>query len=466
MALRVLRSRFPHARTSDGFAFTIALWCCGADVHAQAPACAADTAARTDIAAVGDAIASRYVYLRDRGVAWPSAVARTFRTADTARGTRATITLLEPLLEQLHDPHVSLRANTARSPRLVPSGLDLWAEWRPGRGGGRRAMVTAVRPRFSAEQAGLRPGDAVLAVDDVPIEEAVARRIGPDVHPGAARVASDWALLAVLAGRHDAPRRLQVEDANGRRRVVELDRPGQRSPSESLPASPVEFGVLDSAGQRQPATAAAARGAIGYVRLNDLGHDASVSAFDAALDALRGARALVLDLRNTPGGGNTSIAEPILGRFITDTAGYQRVVPAIGTPWLRTVAPRGPWTWTAPVAVLVGRWTGSMGEGMAIAFDGMRPNGRPRGLVIGTPMAGLAGAIEEVTLPCSGIGLGFPTARLLHVDGTPRERWRPPHPVDLIAAARRHPARRTPDDAVLERAIALLNRPRDAARPR
>ncbi|MCU0633919.1 MAG: S41 family peptidase [Gemmatimonadaceae bacterium] len=440
------------------------LMCCGSlatALPAQSPTCGTDTAARADVAATAEAISTRYVYLADRGVNWPAAVARTLGAADSVRGTRATITLLEPLLEQLWDSHVSLRANTARSPRLVPSGLDLWAEWRRTRDGRERAVVTAVRPDFSAAQAGVRPGMTILAIDDVPIADAVSRRLGADLPHPVPPTARDWALLAELAGRRATPRRLRVADVGGAVRTVALDQPGHRSPSEQLPVPPVEVRVLDADGRLVPVTAGSTAGAIGYVRLNALGDEASVAAFDTTLETLRGARALVLDLRNTPGGGNTSVAEPILGRFITDTLGYQRVVPRDGSPWVRTVAPRGPWTWTRPVAVLVGRWTGSMGEGMAIAFDGMRARGRPRGVVVGTRMAGLAGAVEEVTLPCSGVGLGFPTARLLHLDGTPRERWRPPVLVDLMDEVHpQHTSASGTHDLVLARALRLLRRAR------
>ena len=71
-----------------------------------------------------------------------------------------------------------------------------------------------------------------------------------------------------------------------------------------------------------------------------------------------------------------------------------------------------------------------------------------RGVVVGTAMAGLAGAVDDFTLPCSGMGIAFPTARLLHLDGTPRERWLPPVVVDLRAA----------DDPVLERAVTILSK--------
>ena len=79
-------------------------------------------------------------------------------------------------------------------------------------------------------------------------------------------------------------------------------------------------------------------------------------------------------------------------------------------------SPRGPFAYTAPVFVLVGRWTGSMGEGIAMGLDdGLRA------LAIGDPMAGLLGAITEIRLPNTGIAVRIPTERLTTPGGTPRE---------------------------------------------
>ena len=80
---------------------------------------------------------------------------------------------------------------------------------------------------------------------------------------------------------------------------------------------------------------------------------------------------------------------------------------------------------------------------MAIGLDGMH-----RGVVVGTPMAGLAGAVDDFKLPCTGLGIAFPTARLLHLDGTPRERWVPPVLVDPLVGA----------DSALQRALKILSR--------
>jgi carboxyl-terminal processing protease len=176
-----------------------------------------------------------------------------------------------------------------------------------------------------------------------------------------------------------------------------------------------------------------------------------VAAFDQALLALRDAPGLLIDLRNTPSGGNTSVARGILGRFVEREMPYQKhALPSeeretgIRRSWLELVSPRGPFAFQHPVVVLVGHWTGSMGEGLAIGFDGTG-----RGTVVGTPMAGLMGATYHVTLPNTGIGLNVPAERLYHVNGTPREAFRPAVLVDILQGGPN-------EDVVLAAALRIL----------
>jgi dihydrofolate reductase len=46
---------------------------------------------------------------------------------------REFITLLESVLEELYDHHTHLKINTSGSTRLVPTGLDVRAEWENGK---------------------------------------------------------------------------------------------------------------------------------------------------------------------------------------------------------------------------------------------------------------------------------------------------------------------------------------------
>jgi carboxyl-terminal processing protease len=386
--------------------------------------CETPLAYRTDTDALWTAVRDRYAYLPDKAVNWERARQIYDAQADTVTSRRGLLGVLERLLDEIYDAHATLRTNSTHSFRIVPSGADLWAEWRNG-----KAIVTAVRSGFAAEQAGIHPGLSVLAINGVAIDDATSARLGAALMKSSEE-ARQWAVNSALAGRHDTPRVLRVAASDGKVSDVVVDAPGRHEVDapENLP--PVEWRSIN--------------GSIGYVRLNALGDGRSVAAFDSALEALRETSALVIDLRNTPGGGNTSVAEPIMGRLISREEGYQRVIPRAESAYGRRVSSRGPWTYTKPIVVLVNRWTGSMGEGMAIGLDGMH-----RATVVGTRMAGLAGAVDDITLPCSGFRVGLPTARLSHVDGTPRERWVPPVLVDLVTAP---PA----VDPILARALKLL----------
>lgn len=309
--------------------------------------------------------------------------------------------VLEDVIGELYDHHVSLGTNTPASPRLVPSGADLWAEVV-----GERAVITEVRIGTAAERAGLRAGMTVTAIGGRPLGEAIAAR-RPAIRGRGDPEAASWALRVLLAGTHDTPRRLTACTRPEACRDYELEAP-------ELPDAP-------------SAVTARLDGDLGYLRIeNRLGDRDTVAAFDAALATLGSARALILDLRNTPSGGSTDVAEPILGRFVDAPGGYQRVIEPGKPPWVKPLAPRPPFE-ARPLVVLVDHWTGSMGEGMAIGLDA-----RHRATVIGTRMAGLRGGISSVVLPHTQIPVRFQTERLFHVDGTPRERWVPPIVVDPV----------------------------------
>ncbi len=351
---------------------------------------------RRDVAELCTLIRDHYIYFDDRSAHWSEACELAQTEALAARTSAQRLAVLEKLLDELYDPHASLGTNTSTSPRLVPSGADYWLV-----ADGDHARVVGVRPGSGAARAGLQPGDRVTALNAVPLQQAAMTRI----RSGRGQIPSErlsWAMNAMAAGYRGTPRAVTML-RNGKRLELTLADPVPKWPGKYVTA-----GMLD--------------GRVGYLRLNNsLGDSGTVKDFDAALETLKSAKAWILDLRDTPGGGNTGIAEPIMGRFITRQRAYQRIIPAGKPAYDRTVSPRGPWTVSGPLIVLVGHWTGSMGEGMAIGLDGMG-----RGRVMGSQMAGLAGGTESFTLKHTGIRVHFPTYDLKHLDGTPRRDWLPP----------------------------------------
>ena len=317
------------------------------------------------------------------------------------RDKREFVTLLERVLDELYDPHTHLKVNTNRSTRLIPTGLDVWAEWKNG-----KATITQLRKGFSAEQAGLKVGMEITSINTVPVETAVRSRLGVSlkIFDEAAR---GWALRALLSGTRDTRRVIEAGTANGIKTIYQLDLPAHTTVDNYQIEQKVEWEVL--------------KGGLGYIKINDLGSDDTVAEFDSALEQVKPTRGLILDLRATQSGGNTSVAEPIMGRLIEHTMTYQRGTPMRGASWTKTVSPRGDWIYKAPVVVLIGRWTASMGEGIAIGLDAMK-----RATIVGTRMASLNGAVFDLQLPNTKINLNYAAEKLFHMNGTPREDFVPP----------------------------------------
>ncbi len=321
----------------------------------------------------------------------------------------AFIKILERSLGELYDSHAHLGTNATTSSRLVPSGLDVAAVLRDNsesaNGGAPQAIVTDVRRGSAAERAGLRAGAEIISIDGIAIEKAM-NRFEPRYLSEPDAAAREYALQVALAGQHDHEIiRLQVRVNNQLREIA-------YAPAIAKSAALLSHRLV---------------GDVGYIEIhNSLGEQNLVRDFDAALLELNGARAFVIDLRDTPSGGTSVVARGILSRFVHKVMPYQRhelvgefVESGIRRLWVEEVAPRMPLA-ARPVIILVGPWTGSMGEGIAIGFDAA--NGAP---VLGRPMAHLLGALGETVLPNSKITVRIPTEKLFHVNGMPREKFVP-----------------------------------------
>ena len=319
---------------------------------------------------------------------------------------RSLLRFAERAVLLLGDHHAITGSSFADSYALVPSYADLWVEVRPG-----GFVIEAVRPGSPAARSGIRQGDLLVAIDGVAAVEAVAAFWA---ELGAEPVHHDPGFVArvLAAGRRDRPRRLTISSGTSAPRIVELP---------SLYATPRQ--------DRPPVTVTRVGRAL-RIRLNDsLGDDATVAAFDAAMAQARRGQLVIIDLTDTPSGGNSSVARGMLSWFVSRPRFYQvHNLPGeeretgIARQWVEQVLPRAGKVHRGPARIEVGRWTGSMGEGLAVGFDAI---GVP---VFGTRMAGLRGAVYDRRLRHSGLLLKLPAERLMHVNGTPREAFVPRRP--------------------------------------
>ncbi len=219
-----------------------------------------------------------------------------------------------------------------------------------------------------------------------------------------------WLANKVLAGRYNQPRVLTLKLSNNKTIEFDLDKLKLKD-NQSL----LDSRVVDD---------------IGIIRTNNsLGNNDLVTAFDKALDGLFETKGLIVDLRNTVDGGNSYVARGIMSRFISTDKPYQKHWtieqygnnPEVIRTWFEYVSPRSK-TYTKPIVVLVGHWTGSMGEGLAIGLEGIG-----RAQIIGTEMERLAGEVNGFNFIHQKYGFRLSTSKLFHINGTPREKYIPRH---------------------------------------
>jgi carboxyl-terminal processing protease len=352
---------------------------------------------------------------------------------DSISGREQFVSLLEKALCEIYDHHAILNTNTALSYRLVPSGTDTWAEYVNG-----KPTVTEVRKGFGSEISGVTPGMEVIAVNDIPVNIAVASLLPaslkfPDVE------AKNFALRLVLAGDHTRERKFTLQ-YRGKTTDYYPDKNGMLLENIKH-ASDLETRLF---------------GNIGYIRINDCLYNTDlVPEFDSVMQLLQKTTSLILDLRETPSGGNTIVAKAVMSWFINKEHFYQKhEYPAeeqmngIKRSWVEIVSPRKGKNYTRPLVILCDHWTASLGEAIVIGFDALE---RPNTKIMGTSMARLDGAVYSYEMPNTKIRFSFPAEKLYTVSGLPREKYMPEILIDPITQA----SQKSPD-IFISRALGYL----------
>jgi C-terminal processing protease CtpA/Prc len=372
-----------------------------------------------------------YCYWDKKTTDWTKVRSTFAPIVDTISSTTSFILTLEKVFNEIYDHHASLSSNTALSQRLVPSGTDLWAEYVNG-----KPLIIEVRQGFGAWLSGLKAGMEVTAINNETIDSLVNKHMpsalrAPDVE------AKNYILRTLLAGKFIDDRKITVKDGDTVRTFYP-DRPDHLLRKHEYTGL-TESRILDRT--------------VGYIRINNcLWDNALIPVFDSVLATMSRTRALILDLRETPSGGNTTVARSIIGSFIEKEAFYQKHeltaeerIYGVKRSWKEIVSPRKH-IYKKPLVILANHWTGSVGEAIVIAFDGLK-----RGHIIGTTLARLNGAIYSYQMPETKIGFSFPVEKLFHVNETPRENFVPRLRVDMTR-------QKAGQDLILETAIQFLNR--------
>jgi carboxyl-terminal processing protease len=348
----------------------------------------------------------RYCYFGEKRTDW-ARVRRVYRPQALAAASPEDFArALTRACAELYDPHTHLADaphGTARFPLY-----DLLVERR-----GADVCIAAIKDGSAAQDAGLRIGDCMVAIDGAPIAQAVAERAPTCLSSGDPM--ADWyAINCAVAGRRGMPRTVVVR-SGGAPRTVPL-------PLKQQPDAPnVDSRALENG--------------LGYIRIRTFADAAVIDAFDVTLSSLRSTRGLVIDVRDN-GGGDTAIGRPIMGRFISERKPYafmrRRAGRGLSAHWTEYVDSRGPFTYDKPVVVLTNHWSASMAEGFPM---GMRDIGRAR--IVGTRMLGVGAAVFNLRLDLTGIDIQYSAEPVYDINDAPRARLRPDVEtpgVDILAA--------------------------------
>ncbi|MFT3706877.1 MAG: S41 family peptidase [Archangium sp.] len=298
------------------------------------------------------------------------------------------------------DPHFIVGPLGPEDPNVVPTSSDLYVERI-----GEAWIVRAVRFDSPAAKAGITSGTQVVSIDGEKLDARIVRLLGQPLTQLSEAQQNFGANVALTGIRNGKPRVLVTGTG-----------------SVTLGPSNQQAGALE----KGPHLTVRREGNLGVVVFNNsLGAKEVVREFSDALTQLQDASALVLDFRETPSGGNTVVARGIMGHFVDRERPYQmHTIPAdereYGVPrkFIEYVMPIMP-RWNKPVFVVGGRWTGSMGEGLMIGFDAIGV------ITVGSELGHLLGGISNETLEKSGAKLDVGIEALFHVDGSPREAFRP-----------------------------------------
>lgn len=368
-------------------------------------------------------IANNYIYLEEKTVDLNCIREYYKKQISNINTEEETVLFFEYLLDEFYDNHLTLRTNRESSFRLFSPVYTTFEKDKP--------IITNV---WQTQIKNLNQniiGAEILKFNGIDFEQVI-NDFPTHCNNKKLPETKEWIANKILAGRYNEPRILSLRLPNKKEVEFDLDRILLKNNNNLLTSRTVN--------------------GIGIIRINNsLGNDNLVSEFDETLDELSNTKGLIIDLRNTIFGGDSYEARGIMSRFINEQKPYQRhsyIVKSKNNPdversWVEYVSPRLK-QYENPVVILVGRWTGSMGEGLAIGFEGME-----RAEIIGSEMRRLAGEVYDFGFKHQRYGYKLSTAKLYHVNGIIREKYIPTNYVKQTTIKK---------DETLEKGIELINK--------
>ncbi|HMO39924.1 MAG TPA: S41 family peptidase [Saprospiraceae bacterium] len=381
------------------------------------------TKVKEDLNQILTDLSQNYVYLQEKNIDLNCIREYYENQIPNIKTEAQTVLFFEYLLAEFYDSHLILNTNRNSSFRLYS---PIYATIKNGKPIVSNVWQTQIE---NLEQNIIRA--ELLKINGTDFKQAI-EQFPTHCNDKNSEKVREWILNKILAGRYNQPRIITLKLENNKTIEFDLDKLKIKQTSEPL-TSTIKNGI-------------------GIIRINNsLGNNSLINEFDKTLDKLMNTKGLIIDLRNTVAGGNSYVARGIMSRFINKSKPYQKhwtkeqydSNPIVERSWTEYVSPRKE-QYEKPVVILVGRWTGSMGEGLAIGFEGME-----RAEIVGSEMEKLAGEVSAFSFKNQSFGYRLSTAKLFHINGTPREKYLPTNYVVQTT---------TEKDETLEKGIELINK--------
>lgn len=329
------------------------------------------------------------------GVDWAGVRHELLPRARAAKTVEDVRSIIRDMIDRLGHSHFELMSDSNALPGAgsLPIEIRVLAS---------EVVITRVPREGQAASAGLKPGQVLLAVDDVTAESWRKARTGRD---GRAQNQRQWeAAYRSLFGDDDSMAVLKVRDTDGRQRTVSVRR-------DSGTGDLLAFGNVTLRNARLNTARLSTRSGrdVGLIAFT-MWMGAVGDPFAEAVDTFRASDGMILDLRGNPGGlmgmivrfsGHFMKEHDLLGTMRTRSAPELtfKANPQLATADGRRVAP-----FAGPLAILVDDQTASTSE---IFAGAMQSTGRAR--VFGRQTMGQALPASTRTLPNGDV--------LLHVVG-------------------------------------------------
>lgn len=341
---------------------------------------------RENFDALWNAIDTAYACFKLKSIDWQEVGRRYRQQLDTTSSDDDFYALIFRLVNELKDTHSWLQGyKDLVLQDATDLSIDLFEE---------RPFVVAVKPGSEAAVAGVTPGWEVLSVDGLTVAEKM-EALSPHLHAcSSERAYHREAGRRLLAGESGSMAAVTLRSPDGGTKTLALRRisgPGIRPPARAAAFALtrqhfVHFG-------RHPS-------GLGYIQIESFnGREEIADEFDRALEALRDAPGLILDIRDNTGGfGQPRIVGRLLKKRMLASVSYIKNGPGHSDLDRRKgyLDPTGGWQYTRPVALLVNDVTGSASDLFACELRSAR-----RVIAVGTTTHGnLSGVGTFAVLPC------------------------------------------------------------------